>query len=61
MMKILPVWASCFMLKYICTRTDGRRDMTKLIETFRNFATTYKNLVIPFLLLIAAGSPKRNL
>jgi hypothetical protein len=40
-MKIHPVGAELFHA------TDGRTDMTKLIDAFGNFANTPKNLLSP--------------
>jgi len=39
-MKIVPVGAEFFMRT---DRTDGRKDMTKLIVAFRKFANPPKN------------------
>jgi hypothetical protein len=39
-MNIRPVSAG---LSHADRRTDGRTDMTKLIDTFRNFANAPKN------------------
>jgi hypothetical protein len=58
-MIIRPVRASCFVLTN--GWKSGWTDMTKLIVAFRNFATASKNLDTPFLLLVAAGLPKRHL
>ena len=58
-MKIQPVRASCFVLTN--GWTNERKDMTKIIVAFRNFATASKNLGTPSLLLLAAGLTKRHL
>jgi len=41
-MKIRPVGAELFL----CGRSEGRTDMTKLIVAFRNYANAPKNSVI---------------
>ena len=45
-MKIRPVGAELFHADRTDRRTDGRRDMTKLIVAFRNFANALKKCVL---------------